>query len=429
MKKVCLITLGCSKNLVDSEHILGLLQYDGYEITTNMDEADLIVVNTCGFIEPSKRESIEAIFNALNSGKQVVVSGCLVERYEKELKAEIPEVASFIPIHNYDSFNEFLTVVDPNLPDKYGLRDELRILSTKPYSAYLKIGEGCSNRCAYCAIPLIRGNFKSRPMKDIIDEAKKLASNGVKEIIILEQDTTMYGIDLSKEVNIVSLMKELVKIEGIEYIRLLYLYPDEITDELIDMFANEKKVLPYFDVPIQHSETALLRSMRRRSTRESLLELFKRIREKCPKAVFRTTLMVGFPGEKEEDVDNLVNFINEVEIDHIGCFTYSREEGTASYDYPNQIEEEVKVKRKEKVMKAAQSVSYKLNKKHVGEIMEGMIVGIRKNEYLFRSYWNAPDDVDGNIYVKSDRPLKEGENVKVLITEAYVYDLIGKVVE
>ena len=320
-------------------------------------------------------------------------------------------------------------MIDNNLPDKYGLRDELRILSTKSYSAYLKIGEGCSNRCAYCAIPLIRGNFKSRPMKDIIKEAKALAENGVKEIIILEQDTTMYGVDLSKEENIVSLMKELVKIEGIKYIRLLYLYPDEITDELIDMFASEKKILPYFDIPIQHSETRLLRSMHRRSTRESLISLFKKIKEKCPTSVFRTTLMVGFPGEKEEDVDGLIDFMNEIEIDHIGCFTYSREEGTASYNYPDQIEEDVKAKRKERVMKVAQSVSYRQNKKHIGEVMEGMIVGVRDNEYLFRSYWNAPDDVDGNIYVKSNRPLQEGDDVRVKITEAYVYDLIGEVID
>ena len=425
MKKVGLVSLGCAKNLVDSENILGLIKDDGYEITNTIEDSDIIIVNTCGFIDSSKKESIETIFEMLSYGKEIVVTGCLAQRYEEELKKEIPEVA-FIPIHNYNEFNKFLQKVDPSLNRCDGLSDDLRVISTGNFSAYLKIGEGCDNRCTYCAIPIIRGGFVSRPYDEIIKEAMVLANQGIKEIIVLEQDTTKYGIDLHDGNNIVTLLKGLLEIKEFEYIRLLYLYPDEITDELIELIANEPRLTSYFDVPIQHSESHILKAMNRRGDKEHLLSIFIKIRDKVPNAILRTTVMVGFPGETEEDVDNLIEFMKLIKFDHLGAFTYSREEGTKSYDFPNQIDEKVKKMRLKKVVHAQQGISYKQNKRHIGEIMEGLVVGEEKGNYLLRSYWNAPDDVDGKIYFKSEEPLQLGDKVKVKINEAFVYDLMGE---
>ena len=357
MLKIGLVSLGCAKNLVDSENILGLLRHDGYTINSSAKDSDVIIVNTCGFIDSSKKESIETIFEMLSYGKKVVITGCLAQRYEKELKEEIPE-ATFIPIHNYDKFNDYFKKVDSELTTIGGLDDHYRMISTGHYSAYLKIGEGCDNCCTYCAIPLIRGHFVSRPYDAIMEEANQLAKQGFKELIVLEQDTTKYGIDLKEKHNIVDLLKGLLEVKGLEYIRLLYLYPDEITDELIDLIAKEKKLTPYFDIPIQHSEDHILRDMNRRGDKEFLRQLFKKIKDKVPNAILRTTVMVGFPGETEEDVDNLIAFMNEVQFDHLGAFTYSREEGTKSYDFDNQISEDVKKARLDRVMRAHQTISY-----------------------------------------------------------------------
>ena len=428
MKKVGLISLGCAKNRVDSENILGLIQDDGYTIVNSIEESDIVIINTCGFIDSSKRESIETIFEVLAQNKEVVVTGCLAQRYEKELEKEIPEV-TFIPIHNYEEFNKYLGKVDKDLHRCDGLNDNLRVLSTPDYSAYLRIGEGCDNCCTYCAIPLIRGHFISRPYEEIIEEARKLAKQGVKEVIVLEQDTTKYGIDRKDGRDIVDLLKGLLEIKELDFIRLLYLYPDEISDELIELIGKEKRLTPYFDVPIQHSEDHILKDMNRRGNKEFLRELFKRIRDRVPNAVLRTTVMVGFPGESESDVDNLISFMEEVKFDHLGAFTYSREEGTKSYDFIHQVDEKDKKKRLQRVIKAQQAISYKQNKNHIGEIMEGLVIGKEKDNYLLRSYWNAPDDVDGKIYFKSDKPLKEGDIVKVKINEAFVYDLMGEIVE
>ena len=424
MLKVGLISLGCAKNLVDSETILGLLKHDGYTITSSINNSDIIIVNTCGFIDSSKKESIETIFEMLSHGKKVVVTGCLAQRYEEELKKEIPE-AFFIPIHDYNCFNELFQQIDKDLNKSGGLDDHYRMISTGNYSAYLKIGEGCDNCCSYCAIPLIRGHFVSRKYDDIIEEAKQLADSGIKEVIVLEQDTTKYGIDTNDDHNIVSLLKGLLEIKKLDYIRLLYLYPDEITDDLIELIAKEKRLTSYFDIPIQHSEDHILKDMNRRGNKEYLSKLFNKIKSKVPNAILRTTVMVGFPGETEEDVDNLISFMEEIEFDHLGAFTYSREEGTKSYDFPSQIDEKTKKNRLDRVMKVQQSISYRKNKKHIGEIMEGLVVGKEKEHYLLRSYWNAPDDVDGKIFFKSSKELKEGDIVKVLIEQAYVYDLMG----
>ena len=430
MKKVGLISLGCHKNLVDSENILGLFDRNEYEITNDPETADVIVVNTCGFIESSKKESISNIFDMLKYNKKVIVTGCLAERYYDALKEEIPEVSLFIPIREYKHFNAYLAKIDESVDPTLGVDDEYRIVSTGPFSAYLKIGEGCDNRCSYCTIPLIRGHFVSRPVNEIIKEAHDLADSGIKEIIILEQDTTKYGIDLKEnKKDIVGLLKELLKIESFEYIRLLYLYPDEISDELIDLIANEPRLTPYFDVPIQHSENHILKDMYRRGGKEFLRNLFKKIRDKVPNAILRTTVMLGFPGETEEDVDNLIEFMKEIKFDHLGSFAYSREEDTPSYDFPNQVDEEVKHQRVARVMKAQQKISYSLNKKHIGEVMEGLIIGKDNNLYLLRSYWNAPDDVDGKIFVNSDEKLEIGQKAKVKITDAFVYDLMGDLVK
>ena len=429
MKKVGIVSLGCHKNLVDSENILGLFDRNEYEITNDPGDADVIVVNTCGFIESSKKESIENILEMTSYGKKVVVTGCLVERYLKDLKKEIPEVDVYIPIREYKNFNKYLYEIDKEIDPFLGVDDEYRIVSTGPFSAFLKIGEGCDNCCTYCAIPLIRGHFVSRPYEEIIKEAKDLAANGIKEIIILEQDTTKYGIDFKEnKKDIVDLLNGLLEIKEFDYIRLLYLYPDEISDELIDLIAKEKRLTPYFDIPIQHSEDHILKDMHRRGDKEFLRNLFAKIRNKIPNAVLRTTVMVGFPGETGEDVDNLIKFMGEIKFDHLGSFTYSREEDTPSFNYPNQVSEEEKKKRMDKVMKAQQRISYRLNRKHIGEIMEGLVVGKDHNNYLLRSYWNAPDDVDGKIFVNSDAPLKIGDKIKIRITDAFVYDLMGEVI-
>ena len=429
MKKVALISLGCAKNLVDSENILGLLLKNHYEIVNNKEEADILIINTCGFIEASKKESIDVILDNINKKQKVVVTGCLVNRYVDDLKKSIPEVDLWIPIRDYPRFTQLLATLDKDITNYEGLNDDYRLVSTGTYSAYLKIGEGCSNCCTYCAIPLIRGPYVSRPYEDIIKEAKKLASEGYKELIVLEQDTTRYGLDLKEKKTIVDLLKGLLEIKELSFIRLLYLYPDEITDELIDLIAKEKRLTPYFDIPIQHSEDKILKAMNRRGNKAYLTNLFNRIKTKIPNAVLRTTVMVGFPGETKQDFDNLLKFIEEVKFDHLGGFTYSKEEGTKSYDFPHQVRQATKQKRLDELMALQQKISYDLNKRHIGEIMNGLVVGKENGYYLLRSYWNAPDDVDGKILFSSEEELNEGDIVNVKIRESYVYDLYGEIVK
>ena len=429
MKKVALISLGCAKNLVDSENILGLLLKNHYQIVNNKQDADILIINTCGFIEESKKESIATILDNINHKQKVVVTGCLVNRYKEELEKEIPEVDLWIPIRDYPRFNELLHSLDKDITNFEGLNDDYRLVSTGSYSAYLKIGEGCSNCCSYCAIPLIRGPYVSRPFNSVINEAKKLAKDGYKELIVLEQDTTRYGLDLKEKKTIVDLLKELIKIPDLEYVRLLYLYPDEISDELISLIAKEEKLTPYFDIPIQHSEDKILKAMNRRGDKEYLISLFNKIRTQIPHAILRTTVMVGFPGENEKDFQNLLKFIESIKFDHLGAFKYSKEEGTASYHFPHQVREKTKQRRLEQVMELQQKISYEQNKKHINEIMTGLVVGKENGYYLLRSYFNAPDDVDGKILFASSKELKEGEKVRALIKESYVYDLYGEIVD
>ena len=428
MKKIALISLGCAKNLVDSENILGLLLKNHYEIVNNKEEADILIINTCGFIEASKKESIDVILDNINKKQKVVVTGCLVNRYVDDLKKAIPEVDLWIPIRDYKNFSRLLATLDKDITNFEGLNDDYRLVSTGTFSAYLKIGEGCSNCCTYCAIPLIRGPYVSRPYEDIIKEARKLANEGYKELIVLEQDTTRYGLDLKEKKTIVDLLKGLLEIKELAFIRLLYLYPDEITDELIDLIAKEKRLTPYFDIPIQHSEDKILKAMNRRGDKAYLTNLFNKIKNKIPNAVLRTTVMVGFPGETKQDFDNLLKFVEEVKFDHLGGFTYSKEEGTKSYDFPHQVRQATKQKRLDELMALQQKISYDLNKKHIGEIMNGLVVGKENGYYLLRSYWNAPDDVDGKILFSSNEEFKEGDIVNVKIKESYIYDLYGEIV-
>lgn len=428
MKRLALISLGCSKNLVDSENILGLFIDHGYELTNDVKSSDIVLINTCGFINDAKRESINTILENINKDKIVIATGCLVERYLEDLKKEIPEVDLYIPIKDYDRFNELLNKLDKDIDPVGGIDEEKRVVSTGSFSAYLKIGEGCDNRCTYCAIPLIRGSYRSRPIESILKEAHKLKEEGYKEIVILEQDTTKYGSDFANDIDIVYLLKELLKIEEFEYIRLLYLYPDEISDELIDLISKEKRLTPYFDIPIQHSESSILQRMNRRGDKTFLINLFNKIKTKVNHPVLRTSIMVGFPGETMEDVDNLIKFMEEVEFDHLGCFKYSPEEGTSAYHFDDQIPEEEKEKRYQKVMEAQQHISYRKNKTHVGEIMEGIVIGYEDNMYLLRSYWNAPDGIDGKIYFSSDRRLSLGESVRVKIDSAFIYDIAGHII-
>ena len=430
--KVGLVSLGCAKNLVDSEAILALMKNNDFEIVSSPSEADVIIVNTCGFIESSKQESINTILEMASYNALLVVTGCLVQRYKEELEKELPEVDLFVPIREYDKLGELISE-KMKIKKMVGCFDfSSRVLSTPFYTAYLKISEGCNNRCTYCAIPLIRGSFVSYPLENLVNQAKDLASKGVKELVVISQDTTRYGSDFEgQNITTVTLLKELLKIKEFSYIRLLYLYPDELSDELIELMGKEERLTPYFDLPIQHSSSKLLQSMNRRGDREFLLSLIKKIRDKVPNAILRTTLIVGFPGETEEDIEDLKSFIQEVKFDHLGCFTYSLEEGTVSATFENQIDEETKQQRYESIMEIQAQISLENNKKRVGQIFKGIIIDYDEehDDYLFRCAWNAPDDIDGNIYIKSEEPLEEGKEISVVIEDYDTYNLYGRIIE
>ncbi|MDD6250373.1 MAG: 30S ribosomal protein S12 methylthiotransferase RimO [Bacillales bacterium] len=430
--KVGLVSLGCAKNLVDSEAILALMKNNDFEIVSSPSEADVIIVNTCGFIESSKQESINTILEMASYNALLVVTGCLVQRYKEELEKELPEVDLFVPIRDYDKLGELISE-KMKIKKMVGCFDfSSRVLSTPFYTAYLKISEGCNNRCTYCAIPLIRGSFVSYPLENLVNQAKDLASKGVKELVVISQDTTRYGSDFEgQNITTVTLLKELLKIKEFSYIRLLYLYPDELSDELIELMGKEERLTPYFDLPIQHSSSKLLQSMNRRGDREFLLSLIKKIRDKVPNAILRTTLIVGFPGETKEDIEDLKSFIQEVKFDHLGCFTYSLEEGTASATFENQIDEETKQQRYESIMEIQAQISLENNKKRVGQTFKGIIIDYDEehDDYLFRCAWNAPDDIDGNIYIKSEEPLEEGKEIRVVIEDYDTYNLYGRIIE
>lgn len=427
MKNIALVSLGCAKNLVDSEMILGMFRSGDYRFTNNPKEADLIIVNTCGFIEAAKKEAIETILDMARYDAKLVAVGCFVQRNLEELKKEIPEVDLWVPISDYANLHKRIDEL-LNESDVAPLNPLQRVVSTGKDSAYLRISDGCNNFCAFCAIPYIRGIMKSRPFDEIIEDAKLLKEQGIKEISVISQDPMHYGADFKgKKPDVLDLMKALDEM-GFYSVRMLYLYPEEITDEQLQFIKNSKTIAHYFDIPIQSASKHVLKLMNRHGTKEDMIALFKRIRELMPEAVLRTTLISGFPGETEEDHKETLQFIEEIGFDKLGDFTYSREEGTRAYDLPDQIDEKIKKKRHDEIMKAQRKISYRLNKSQIGKVMEGMVVGKdeRTGEYILRSYWNAPDDVDGNIYFTSKRALKDGDIVKVKITDALVYDLLGE---
>jgi len=431
MQKVGLISLGCAKNLVDSEIILGMFSASGFTIVNTPEEADIIVVNTCGFITPSKEESIDTILEMAAHKKKLIVTGCLAERYYESLKSALPEVDLLVKISDYPNLN---VMVERLLDDKVKLvaiEPFRRVLATSPFSAYLRISEGCDNKCTYCAIPLIRGSFRSRPYDDLMREATALARNGVKELIVISQDTTRYGTDLREGKDIVSLLDGLLQIEELASIRLLYLYPDEISDELIAIIRDHPRIAPYFDIPIQHACDDVLARMHRRSRKAGLVRLINKIRAEIPHAIIRSTYIVGFPGESESDFEELVAFTEEMAFNHLGVFAYSREEDTPAHNYPDQVPDEIKQQRLERIMEVQKKISYRNNRGLVGRIMDGIVTSYDEKAkiYAVRTYFNAPDDIDGSITFASEKRIPLGSDVRVRIIAPFVYDLCAELID
>lgn len=423
MKKICLISLGCAKNLVDSEIILGMLNDIDVSITKNKYEADVFLLNTCAFLEESRIETLQIIDELKQFNKPLVVLGCYSERYKDKLESQ--DNIYFVPISSYAELHLLLSkILKTNVAIFNPLR---RKYATLPFSAYLRISEGCNNFCSFCAIPLIRGRFKSRPLEEVLEEAKLLNKLGKKEITIISQDTTNYGRGLRNRPKLITLLEELVKFESFESIRLLYLYPSDLNDELINFIKNNPKMVPYFDLPFQHASNRILRLMNRRGKKEDYIDLIKRIREAIPHAILRATFIVGFPGETKEDVEELATFIKEIKFNHIGVFTYSKEEGTRSYAMEPHIKEEEKNKRKDYLMNLQKSISLNKNMALIGQKMSGYVIYHEKNKgrYLMRTYFNAPDEIDGNIYLYSNNTFEIGDKLDIEITSAFIYDLIA----
>lgn len=437
MKSVCFISLGCSKNLVDSELIMGMLKKNRIEIIKDLKKADVIIINTCGFIESAKEEAINTILECASKKKEnanIIVCGCLSQRYKEDLKKELPEVSEFIKIDEYDKIGEILRPYF-DVPLSYNsLNYHNRFIQTMDHFSYVKISEGCNNRCTYCAIPLIRGNFRSRDKKEILDEVNTLVKNDVKEIVLISQDLTRYGTDFVGEnkSSLSELLQEIAKIEGLFKVRLLYLYPDEITDALLYTIKNnEKKIIPYFDIPIQHASDKILKKMNRRGSQAFLRELFTKIRNLIPGAILRTTLIVGFPQESNEDFEILKKFIQEIEFNHLGCFAYSREEDTESFKMRGQIREKVKIKRVNEIMEIQKWISLKQNRKQIDKITYAIIEGYNNEyqKYIGRNDYFAPDDIDGYILVDSNKDLLIGDLVFVKIKDCDFYDLVGEQID
>lgn len=429
--KVGLISLGCSKNLVDSEMILGVIRKMNLEIVSDYEQADIIIINTCGFIESAKQEAINTILEMCDYkslGKKIVVTGCLTQRYIKELPELLPEVDLFVPISSYPHFGElFSSLVDFSFSSSLHFDD--RVLSTPPYMAYVRIADGCDNRCHYCAIPLIRGGFCSRRIEDICNEVKMLTDRGVYEINLISQDTTRYGTDINT--SICDLLRELVKNKDIKFLRLLYLYPEEITKELISVIKENDVICNYFDVPIQHANNRVLKSMNRRDKKENMTELFNYIRSEIPDAVLRTTVIVGYPGETRSEFLELKQFIKDIKFDRLGAFMYSKEEDTVAFDMPNQVTKKAKENRYNEIMTIQADISLSQGQRFIGKMMKAIVceLDFETNLYLGRSYAFAPDDIDGYIFIDSEEDLTLGKCVMVMIDRADVYNLYGHVVE
>lgn len=432
------ISLGCDKNLVDSEVMLGLVRERGFVITNDETEADLIVVNTCCFIHDAKEESINTILEMAEykkSGKckGLIVTGCLAQRYREDIEREIPEVDALIGSTSYDAINEVIDrVLEGERAEEFKDIDYLtdvktkRVNTTGGYFSYLKIAEGCDKRCTYCIIPKIRGNYRSVPMERLLEEAKYLAEGGVKELILIAQETTVYGVDLYGEKTLPKLLRELCKIDGFEWIRIQYCYPEEITDELIEVIKTEPKICHYLDIPIQHASDHILKLMGRRTNNQELRDLIAKLRNNIPDIALRTSLITGFPGETEEDHEILKAFVAEMKFERLGVFTYSKEENTPAAKMPNQILKKVKEQRKKELMKLQQKIAFNHAKSMVGKRLKVMIEGKLVDEGIFigRTYMDAPN-IDGYIFVNTQDELMSGEFVEVVITKAKEYDLIG----
>lgn len=440
--KVGMVSLGCAKNQVDGEMLMASLKHSGFETVDDAALADIAIVNTCGFIDSAKQESIGEILELCtlkNEGriKKIVVTGCLAERYQKEIRRDIPEVDAVIGIGANGEIAEKLTEmmggeIVESFPDKYHmpLCGE-RELSTPSYFAYLKIAEGCDNCCTYCAIPLIRGKMRSRTIENIMDEAQKLVDGGAKELIIIAQDTSRYGIDIYGEFSLARLLRELCTIAGLRWIRVLYCYPDAITDELLDTMANEDKIVKYMDIPLQHASAGVLKAMNRRGDRQSLTALLEKIRDKVPGIILRTTFITGFPGETDEDFTELAEFIRDIKFDRMGCFAYSQEDGTPAGRMENQIDEETKNHRAELITEMQYDIMDEKSRSYIGSTLEVMTEGFDRYAecYFGRSYMDSPD-VDGKVFfAKGDRKPAFGEFVKVTIEDAMDGDLMGSMAD
>ncbi|MCK5779724.1 MAG: 30S ribosomal protein S12 methylthiotransferase RimO [Psychrilyobacter sp.] len=441
--KLAVITLGCSKNLIDTEHYLGILANKrGYEITTDVEDADLCIVNTCGFIGDAKEESINTILEVIEykrsgSVKKIIVAGCLAERYAEELLAEMPEVDAIIGTGDVDKIEEVMDeilagnrVIRSESLDFLANADTERIITTFPHTAYLKIAEGCNRRCTYCIIPSLRGQLRSRTIEDIVVEAKRLVANGVKEINLLAQETTEYGLDLYQKKALPDLMKELVKIDGLKWLRTYYMFPNSVTDELIEVMKNEEKICNYFDIPIQHVSDKMLQGMKRAISGDASKELLRKIRREIPEATFRTSIIVGFPGETEEDFQELMDFVKEFKFDYIGAFKYSREEDTVAYDLENQVDEDIKHKRWVELTNLQAEIAEAKNRAFLGKEIEVMIDGVSdESEYMLEGRTRGQAlEIDGKV-LSNDGTAKPGEIVIVKVEQNFNYDLLGPIVK
>lgn len=429
--KVGFISLGCSKNLVDSEKIMGMLQANGHTLVHSPSEAEAIIINTCGFITSAKEEAISTIFEMArykeHGLKKLIAVGCLAQRYKEQLEEEIPELDAVVRISDYDHLHEVLA---EELHDEGKVRfaDAERLLSSKPWTAYLKIAEGCSNHCTYCAIPLIRGDNVSVPMERLVEEARGLAKRGVKELVLNAQDTTKYGVDLYGSRKLLELLQRLHEIDGFHWIRILYMYPDEIDDELIEGMAKLPKVLPYFDIPMQHANDEMLVRMNRRGTKEEVLRLIEKIRDTFASPTLRTTFIVGFPGEDRQTMDELLQFVRDVRWDHMGAFTYSPEEDTPGFSMKPVCPDEVKERYLDELMKLQEQIALENQQNKIGRVIEVLVEDQEglNGKYRGRSEWDAPDGVDGMVIFTSDRPIEMGSFVKVKVTQVLPHDVIGE---
>lgn len=441
--KILFVSLGCDKNLVDTENMLGILKNKGFEFTDDEWEADIIAINTCCFIGDAKQESINTILEMAEHKKDarckvLVVAGCLAHRYQDEIIKEIPEVDAFVGTSSYDKIADMINSVLEEKGISNFVEDENRmpmveadrIVTTPGYYEYLKIAEGCDKHCTYCVIPKVRGSFRSFPIEYLVNQTKKLVEGGVKEIILVAQETTLYGVDLYGKKSLPKLLHNLGLIEGLEWIRILYCYPEEINDELIEAIKNEPKVCHYLDMPIQHASDNILKRMGRRTSKQELTDIVAKLRREIPDIALRTTLITGFPGETDVDHEEVMQFIDECEFDRLGVFTYSREEDTVAAQMPDQIDEEIKEKYRDELMQLQQEISADRSAAMIGRIVRVMIEGFipEDNTYVGRSYKDAPN-VDGLVFIECDRELMSGDFIDVKITGSTEYDLIGTIVE